>query len=121
MSKKVEKNLLGEQAVKSKPECIHCGDPCGKDSLQENDLYFCCNGCRAVYNLLNDHDLDDYYSIENKPGLKPNRLGAEDRFSYLDQENIKSKILDYSDGKTARISFPVPHLQESISKNGNLR
>ncbi len=110
MSNRIKKNLSGDTAKNSQPECIHCGDPCGKGSLQENDLYFCCNGCRAVYNLLNDHDLDEYYSIENKPGLKPNRVGVENRFSYLDQENIREKLLDYTDGKVARISFSVPQI-----------
>ncbi len=110
MSNRIEKNLAGKLIQNAKPVCVHCGDPCGKGSLQENDLYFCCNGCRAVYNLLNDLELDDYYSIEDKPGLKPNRLGAEDRFAYLDQENIREKLLDYNDGKVARISFSVPQI-----------
>jgi len=110
MSSRIKKNLSGDSTKNSQPECIHCGDLCGKGSLQENGLYFCCNGCRAVYNLLNDLDLDNYYSLENKPGLKPNQLGAEDRFSYLDQEKIRENLLDYNDGKVARISFSVPQI-----------
>ncbi|MCK5124673.1 MAG: heavy metal translocating P-type ATPase metal-binding domain-containing protein [candidate division Zixibacteria bacterium] len=110
MSSVIKKNLSSSHTDDSKPECVHCGDPCGVGSLRDKELYFCCNGCRAVYYLLNDHNLDDYYSIEDKPGLKPNQLGAQDRFSYLDQESIRDKMLDYNDGKVARISFSVPQI-----------
>ncbi|MFH2036859.1 MAG: heavy metal translocating P-type ATPase metal-binding domain-containing protein, partial [Candidatus Zixiibacteriota bacterium] len=90
--------------------CIHCGDSCGAGSLQEGENYFCCPGCRAVYNLLHDSNLDNYYHLENKPGLKPDRTASDNRFSYLDKDNIKEKMLDFNDGRTARVTFTIPQI-----------
>ncbi len=90
--------------------CIHCGDPCGKGSIQSGDHYFCCPGCLTVYNLLNENSLDDYYSIEDKPGLRPDRINTVERFAYLDKKEIREKLLDYSDDKIAKVTFSIPQI-----------
>lgn len=110
MSETDKRAESGDKFTEKGIQCIHCGDPCGEGSLKEGDNYFCCAGCRAVYNLLSDSHLGDYYSIEKKPGLKPEQVGGEERFDYLDRQNIVDKFLDFNDGKKARVTFSLPQI-----------
>lgn len=90
--------------------CVHCGDPCGEGSVEQDGRAFCCTGCQTVYALLHDAGLGTYYSLEDRPGLKPDRARPPDRFAYLDRDSVRSRLLDFDDGHTARISFSVPQI-----------
>ena len=37
--------------------CFHCGDVCFSDDIALGDKLFCCNGCKAAYELLHAKDL----------------------------------------------------------------
>ncbi|WP_260321563.1 heavy metal translocating P-type ATPase metal-binding domain-containing protein [Helicobacter gastrofelis] len=55
------------------PNCTHCKLPCQNEVLtleQENTppLVFCCAGCKQVYTLLHDLQLESFY---DKLGAKP--------------------------------------------------
>ena len=51
--------------------CFHCGDDIiGKGYLIE-EKKFCCNGCKTVYQLLHDNNMDSFYTLDKKPGVKP--------------------------------------------------
>ena len=50
--------------------CYHCGDPCAEEHRVHDGKDFCCHGCEAVYDLLNEAGLCDYYALEQKPGVK---------------------------------------------------
>ena len=48
--------------------CAHCGDPCPDVPVVSGDLLFCCYGCKAVHELLEQAGLSDHYktaSLEN--------------------------------------------------------
>ncbi len=45
--------------------CVHCGDECPDDTIKIDDKYFCCNGCKTVYQLLNDEELKKLYEEIN--------------------------------------------------------
>ncbi|RLD94610.1 MAG: hypothetical protein DRJ13_14775, partial [Bacteroidetes bacterium] len=47
--------------------CIHCGADCGKHPVVWNDMPFCCNGCKTVYQLLNENKLFSYYNLDDTP------------------------------------------------------
>jgi Cu+-exporting ATPase len=100
----------GITAPVAEPVCDHCGDPCGTGSVREGDRYFCCTGCRTVYSLLHDHELEDYYEIGSKPGLKPNQAAPGHRYAYLDDEKIRDGLLDFNDGSFSRITFSIPQI-----------
>ncbi|MCK5731198.1 MAG: heavy metal translocating P-type ATPase metal-binding domain-containing protein, partial [Draconibacterium sp.] len=44
--------------------CVHCGADCGKNPVVWNDEKFCCNGCKTVYQLLNENKLYNYYNLD---------------------------------------------------------
>ena len=90
--------------------CIHCGDKCPNGSIVIGDKYFCCNGCKFVYELLNDNNLGSYYKIEDKPGIKVSDKLYDNHFAYLDNEKILGKLLDFSDKEISKVTLVIPQI-----------
>ena len=90
-------------------DCIHCGQDCGKKPVLWDQKPFCCNGCSMVYQILADKKLDRYYEMMPTPGIRleqENTSGT--RYAYLDSDEIKLKLLDFSDGGISRINLFIP-------------
>lgn len=51
--------------------------------------------------------MEEYYRIENKPGVKA-ELADSSRFAYLDLPEIQEKILSFQEGKFARVTLKLP-------------
>ncbi len=90
--------------------CAHCGDPCDKDSPRLGAKLFCCRGCKAVYQLLHDNRLESYYDQESTPGLRPCKDPRTNRFDYLNDPQMTEKLLDFTDGATAKVTFSIPQI-----------
>jgi len=86
--------------------CYHCGTECESEEIKIDDKFFCCNGCKTVYEILNQHDLCDYYDLESNPGTIPSDI--QGKYDYLDNESIADKLLDFNDGDTAVINLFIP-------------
>ncbi|WP_281613600.1 heavy metal translocating P-type ATPase metal-binding domain-containing protein [Flammeovirga sp. SubArs3] len=91
--------------------CYHCGEDC-KDELITNDegKSFCCNGCNMVYELLQENNLSDYYKLNNQPGVRQKGKSQRDKLAYLDDDTIKKKLIDFTDGEIAKLSFYLPQI-----------
>ncbi|WP_332368445.1 heavy metal translocating P-type ATPase metal-binding domain-containing protein [Spirosoma telluris] len=48
--------------------CYHCGNECPDESIVLDDKPFCCDGCKTVYSILSQHQLCQYYDIEQLSG-----------------------------------------------------
>ncbi|MBR9974728.1 MAG: heavy metal translocating P-type ATPase metal-binding domain-containing protein [Bacteroidetes bacterium] len=93
------------------PACYHCGDRCDGRDIAIGDRYFCCNGCKTVYELLAARDLCDYYVIdEARQGKTPFDSGYSHRYDYLDDPTIVEQLLDFSDGATRLATFRIPSM-----------
>jgi len=92
----------------SENTCYHCGLDCGKHPVEFNDKCFCCNGCKTVYEILNQNELSCYYDLEQTPGTIPKEIKG--KFDYLDNEEIVSKLLEFSDGTTSVVEFFIPSI-----------
>ncbi len=90
--------------------CYHCGDDCPSNTIRIEDKYFCCEGCKLVYEILEENQLCKYYSIEDKPGKKQNVFFHKEKYSYLDDEDLIKQLLDFSEGDLARVSFVIPSM-----------
>ncbi len=88
--------------------CFHCGEPCPDLELQIEDKFFCCQGCKVVYELLSENSLTCYYGIEQHPGVTAKEIPGEERFAWLDDAEVVSRILEFSEGQTARTTFYIP-------------
>jgi Cu+-exporting ATPase len=89
-------------------KCIHCGEDCGKHPVMWDGKPFCCNGCKTVYQILNEKDLSQYYKITPMSGIKVDTTSAGDKYAYLDDEELKSKVLDFSDGGISKVRLFIP-------------
>lgn len=88
--------------------CVHCGEDCGKAPVLYKDLPFCCNGCKTVYQLLNEKELGSYYSIMPMAGIKVEEESAGEKYAWLDLEEIKNKLLEFNEGTISKVTFFIP-------------
>jgi len=89
--------------------CYHCGDECKDDSIKIDEKLFCCNGCKTVYEILDQNKLCNYYNIEQTPGISPS-LNFGNRFDYLDDPSTIQKILDFQDENISKATFHIPQM-----------
>ena len=92
----------------AKETCYHCGLDCPNKNLHIEDKYFCCNGCKTVYEILNQNELGCYYDFEQNPGTIPTEIKG--KFNYLDNLDIAEKLLEFNDGETSVVSFYAPSM-----------
>ncbi len=92
--------------------CYHCGlEMHPSEAIWHDGKPFCCNGCKTVYEILNRHDLSQYYTIVEQPGTKAENIEAGDeKFAYLDNPEIAEKLLEFNDGNTHVVSFYIPNI-----------
>lgn len=95
--------------VSQETVCYHCGETFTDAAIFYDEKKFCCKGCKLVYELLSENNLCTYYSLNNTPGISGKNPG-EDKFGYLDNEEIKSSLLDFSGNGIERITFFIPKM-----------
>lgn len=95
-------------SLSNSPHCYHCGDPCPDQSIQEDDKFFCCHGCKTVYEILSENDLCDYYQLNEQPGIKQKDKLSEGRFAFLDNPEIAQKLLSFSEDNLNKVNFFLP-------------
>jgi len=88
--------------------CVHCGADCGKNPVIRNDLKFCCNGCKTVYQLLNENKLYNYYNLEETPGIKVETTEFGNKYAFLDNDEVKEKLISFSEGGISKVKFYIP-------------
>jgi Cu+-exporting ATPase len=88
--------------------CIHCGADCGKSPVIWNEMKFCCNGCLTVYQLLNENKLYKYYQLEESPGIKVETTEFGNKYAFLDNAEVKEKLISFSEGSISKVRFFIP-------------
>jgi len=90
--------------------CYHCGEPCGNDKIRSGEKLFCCEGCKMVYRILNQHELCDYYDLNKTPGINQRTRAGTDKFVYLDEDNIQSQLISFRNDKEIHVNFYLPQM-----------
>lgn len=90
--------------------CYHCGEHCEDELIEFDDKAFCCNGCKIVYEILDENDLCNYYDLQNSPGISLKNRNFEEKFAYLDNMEIQEKLLNYSSDVLNKIVFQIPSI-----------
>ncbi|MFY0591115.1 heavy metal translocating P-type ATPase [Roseivirga sp.] len=101
--------MVSQQDVSVVSKCYHCGDECSEDKIVLDDKKFCCNGCKTVFEVLNENDLCDYYTLEETPGVNQ-KNEHNTLFDFLDNEEVARQILEYSDDVQERVTFSIPNI-----------
>ncbi|MBS1517516.1 MAG: heavy metal translocating P-type ATPase metal-binding domain-containing protein [Bacteroidetes bacterium] len=91
-------------------KCFHCGELCRKSDIIYEEKHFCCEGCKAVYEILKGNDLCSYYSMGDVSGIKLSDIKFENKFEFLNDRDIQEKLLDFKDRKTSKVSFIIPSI-----------
>lgn len=104
----MNQELIKEKII-TKTLCYHCGEECVDDSIRINEKVFCCNGCKTVFELLDENNLCSYYSIEQSPG-NTKKYYTKRNYDFLDDEELKQKLIEFSDGKKTNVTFHIPQM-----------
>ncbi len=96
--------------TQQKTTCYHCGDLCSDRSYQTGDKTFCCNGCKTVFEILNQYEMCEYYEINAHPGLQKRGTERADKFAFVDLPEVISKLILFTDGKFTHVNFYLPQI-----------
>ena len=86
--------------------CFHCADPCGDQKINYDNKYFCCQGCKTVYQLFVQNEMETFYELQSNPGHTPKEVGG--KYDYLRTESIAQKLLSFSSDTHAIVSLYIP-------------
>lgn len=93
--------------ILEKSSCYHCGEECRDTPIVADEKSFCCQGCHTVYDILKGNDMGSYYEMERAPGTKA-ATEEGNRWAYLDHEEIRKSLLDFTDGRLSKVTFYIP-------------
>jgi Cu+-exporting ATPase len=96
--------------MSEKIECIHCGEDCGKHPIVWEGKNFCCEGCKTVYQLLNENKLSNYYDLYEAPGIKVEVQDFGQKYAYLDNEEIQNQLIYFKEGEYSKVKLYVPDI-----------
>lgn len=94
--------------VETAYHCSHCGEICPSDEIRLEAAYFCCHGCKNVYELLHKHALGAYYTcdVPGAAGISP----KNQVYDFLDQAEFRDKLVAYSDADKTLCHFYLPSI-----------
>lgn len=90
--------------------CYHCGEKCPPKFESFDAKSFCCSGCLSVYQLLNRHDLLQYYCITDNPGVRLDEASAEDKFKFLEIDSIVQQLIKFRNVSQTKVEFYLPQI-----------
>jgi Cu+-exporting ATPase len=88
--------------------CYHCGSPCDNKLITIENKFFCCNGCKTVFEIFSENDLTCYYDFDQNPGAIPEEI--QGKYDFLDNQNIAEKLLEFNDNNKQVVSLYIPHI-----------
>jgi len=92
-----------------KKQCFHCGDSIIGKEYSLDQKSFCCVGCRTVYAILKDNQLDGFYRFEAIPGTKPDNLN-EGKYDFLDLPEIRQKTILFEENNHCKVMLYLPSI-----------
>jgi Cu+-exporting ATPase len=90
--------------------CAHCGESCLSAQIKIEEKIFCCDGCKTVYGILNEHGLCDYYALNAQPGLNQRQSKRVDKFLFLDDASIRQQLISFSEKEHTQVCFYLPQI-----------
>ncbi len=100
--------VVDTTTTSSQTTCYHCGEPCSDHEFHIEEKYFCCFGCKTVYEILRDNDLCSYYDMQEHPGLTQKNKVALNKYAVLDKPSVREKFIRFADGNQTHVTFYLP-------------
>lgn len=63
-----------------------------------------------VYEILQDHQLCNYYELNEQPGVIQNKSRRSDKYNFLDNTEIKNKLIHFSNQKNSHTTLYLPQI-----------
>lgn len=63
-----------------------------------------------VYNILNQNDLCDYYSLNENPGVSQRIRVRKDKFAFLEDEKIQQQLISFRNETQVHVTFYLPQM-----------
>ncbi len=89
--------------------CYHCGESC-TEAIELDNKYFCCDGCKMVFTLLDENGLCQYYDLSDMPGVSAKGNFLSEKFNYLDNAAIQEQLIQFKVGDQAHVVFYLPQI-----------
>ena len=89
--------------------CYHCGTATD-DSIKVADKIFCCEGCKMVYQLLEDNGMCQYYDLSGMPGMSAKGVFTSEKYNYLDSAAIQDQLIQFKLVDQAHVVFYLPQI-----------
>lgn len=90
--------------------CFHCGTACVPGRHAKGGREFCCAGCQTVFELLSEAGLDRYYELGDGVRARVEAGATTDAFRFLDTPEVRTRFVDFDDGKSTRVTFHLPNI-----------
>lgn len=90
--------------------CFHCHEACPDERLHIGDKHFCCQGCQMVYEILNTHNLCEFYDLDKNAGQSLKNQRFAKNYAYLDDPELQEKLIEFQQGETVQVTFYLPQM-----------
>lgn len=90
--------------------CFHCGEDIKDEDITSADKHFCCTGCKTVYDIINQSNLCEYYSISDTPGITQKTKVRQGKFDFLDDQKVTDKLVHFKDDNHYHVAFYLPQM-----------
>ena len=98
-----------DSSLRDEKHCYHCGSDFEEIIIEAHEHKFCCEGCKTVYEILDENGLNNYYGIENNPGNKIlSAIG--NKYAFLDNEEVQEGLFEFNDAGVSSLKFFVPKI-----------
>ncbi|MFY0689229.1 MAG: heavy metal translocating P-type ATPase metal-binding domain-containing protein [Cyclobacteriaceae bacterium] len=89
--------------------CYHCGEAVKPNAQILYDAYvFCCDGCKSVYQIINESNLCDFYELDEKVKTVNKTKGAELKYKALDLPEIAAEFIEFEHEGLSKANFFLP-------------
>lgn len=95
-----------ETVISAPATCYHCGNECPDETIHIEEKNFCCDGCKTVYQILDQNNLCQYYEIDKTAGVRPQIA----RLAFLDNAEIINQLIDFQNDEIIKVSFYIPSI-----------
>jgi Cu+-exporting ATPase len=90
--------------------CYHCGEDCDNEEIQIAEKTFCCEGCKMVFEVLNENDMCTYYNLENTAGISLKAGKEVSDYAVLDDEEVQRQLIDFENDEIIKVTFYMPQI-----------
>ncbi|MFK7947955.1 MAG: heavy metal translocating P-type ATPase metal-binding domain-containing protein, partial [Saprospiraceae bacterium] len=99
------------QKIITKTTCYHCGEDCDHQDIYIDEKIFCCDGCKMVYEILNENDMCTYYNLEsNKAGISLKSGKDVSDYEVLEDIDVQKRLIDFENDSIVKVTFYMPQI-----------